>query len=39
MAIETNKEDREVIRLCAEHEFLSIYVEHNDDVNDKGKNG
>ena len=38
MPIQTDKEVREVIRLCSEHEFVSIYVEHNDDVNDKGKN-
>ena len=35
--IQTDKEVREVIRLCSELEFVSIYVEHNDDVNDKGK--
>jgi len=36
--IQTNKEVREVIRLCSEHEFTSICVEHNDDVTAKGKN-
>jgi len=36
--IQTNKKDSEVIRLCSEHEFVSIYVEHNNDEAAKGKN-
>jgi len=38
VSIQTDKEVREVIRLCSEHEFTSICVEHNDDVTAKGKN-
>jgi len=35
--IQTDKEVREVIRLCSEYEFVCIYVKHNDDETDKGK--
>ena len=35
--IQSDKEVKELIRLCSEHEFVCIYVEHNDYETDKGK--
>jgi len=35
--IQIDKEVKEVIRVCSEHEFVCIYVEHNDDDIGKGK--
>ena len=37
MPIQTDKEVREVIRLCSKHELVCIYVEHHDDETNKGK--
>ena len=35
--IQSDKEVRELTKLCLESSFVSIYVEHNDDEIDKGK--
>jgi len=35
MPIQNDKEVRELIRLCSKHEFVCIYVGHNDDETNK----
>ena len=36
VSIQSDKEVRELIKLCLESDWVSIYVEHDDDKNDKG---
>jgi len=35
--IHNDKEVRELIKLCSGSDYVSIYIEHNDTGNDKGK--
>ncbi|KAJ8452954.1 hypothetical protein Cgig2_014717 [Carnegiea gigantea] len=37
VSIQSDEEVRGLIKLCLKNDYMSIYVKHNDDENDKGK--